>query len=352
MHEQDHITFFVDPSWRKLGPHSPLLHPFWGNSFTEQTPFYKALFDRYGYDTRWYSITDDATRADMVLMPYAHTIALRHYPEIIEQCVHASKQFRIPLLIDGVGDIEYPVDLPHTFVLRAGGYRFEKKQNEIHIPLYADDLLERYGGGVVTPRHKQSLPIVGFSGWGTLSLKQRVRSVVKELPDRLHGLFDQRYQSKRKGVFLRAKAIDLLESSKLVRANILRRSSYSGHANTLVGTPEQLRRDFVDNVLSSDYCLDVRGDANASIRLFEITSLGRIPLIVDTQRNLPFSDELDYSTFALVVDLHNLSRLPSIVDETFVDMQRRARAAYERYFRVDALMPHIIRALREKMHRD
>jgi len=344
-----HITFFVDPAWRRSGQYSPLLYPFWGNPLTEQTPFQKALFDRHGYDTRLYRITDDPQVANMVLMPFSHNIARQHMPDLLAACVEKAAALGKPLLIDGVGDVEYPVDIPNVFVLRYGGYRFEKKPYEIHIPPYADDLLEVYCGGELQLRKKSEVPVVGFAGWGTLTLKQTVRSIIKELPHRLHGIVDSRYRTKKKGVFFRAEAIRVLESSSLVEAHIVRRTSYSGHAHTVVGDAETVRKEFVDNLLHSDYGLDVRGDANASTRLFEILALGRIPVLVDTERNLPFSQELDYTSFACIVDHKDLAVLPeriaafhaSLSEEQFQTMQRNARDAYVHFFRVDALMSHI-----------
>ena len=289
----------------------------------------------------------------MVLMPFSHSIVLRHMPELLDACVSSATQLGKPLLLDGLGDVEYPIPMEHTFVLRYGGYLFEKKPYEIHIPPYSDDLLEIYFAGEQTLRKKSEVPVVGFAGWGTLSLKQKMRSIAKELPDRLHGLYDSRYLAKKKGVFFRAEAIDRLESSSAVKANILRRTSYSGHADTVVGKAELVRQEFVDNLLQSDYGLDVRGDGNASTRLFEMLSLGCIPVIVDTERNFPFSGELDYAEFSLIVDFREISTLPeriaefhrTVTEEQFADMQRKAREAYLSYFRVDRVMPHIIQEL-------
>lgn len=120
---------------------------------------------------------------------------------------------------------------------------------------------------------------------------------------------------------------------------------------------EKLREEMVETILESDYALDVRGDANDSTRLFEILSLGRIPVIVDTERNFPFSDKVDYASFALIVDFRDINHLPeritefhkNISPERFEEMQRNARDAYVTYFRIDALMRPITEELYEKL---
>lgn len=351
------LLFYVDPAWRRQAQHVPLLYPFWGNALDPiKTPFYYALFERHNFDTRYYGITDDLGQADMVLLPYVHEIVVKRFPELLDECARVAKSAGKLLLVDGTGDIEYPVAAPGALVLRYGGYRFTKRPNEIHIPLYAEDLLEVHCGGVLRVRDKRQTPLIGFSGWGSLSLLQMMSARVRSLPDRVRGLADSRYHARQKGVFFRRQAMRALKKSPLVAANFIIRSSYSAHRDTAVGSMDVLRREHVDTLLASDYALDVRGDANASIRLFEALSLGRIPVIIDTERNLPLQDEVDYASFSLKVDFRDLGRLPEIIaqfhaslsPEQFTAMQRAAREAYISYFRVDALTPHLINKLRTR----
>jgi hypothetical protein len=347
----ERITFYVDPAWRRPHlQHIPLLYPFWGNPLTESVPFWRELFNKRGFDTRFYSLTDDPARADMVLMPYSHTVVLGSAPDMLEVCATKARAMGKRLLIDGLGDVERQVSVPGAIVLRYGGYRFEPRQNVIQIPPYADDLLEIYRGGRLQVRHKGVKPVIGFAGWASLPLVQELRTLVKELPVRLRSIANTRYRACRKGVFFRREAISVLRSSDAVEANFIARPTFSASVHTMSGAPADLRREFVENLLSSDYGLCIRGDANASVRLFETMALGRIPVILDTELVLPFADKVDYRSFALIVDFRELKRLPellarfhsSLSDGEFTAMQERAREAYVRYFRVDALMPHIL----------
>lgn len=353
------LKLYVDPEWKRPGvTHSPLLNPFWGNGLSrEKTPFQWQMFERHGFDTSLYTVVGDIAQADVIFLPYSHNHATFFAPDILALCAQKSKESGKPLLIDGVGDIEHPVAIPNSIVIRYGGYRFEKKANEIHIPTYADDLLEIYCNGELQLRHKSDMPSISFAGWASLTPRQEMRAVLKELPDRLHGLFDSRFAAKRKGVFFRREAVAALNASTEVHPNFLVRRSYSGNSNTAEKNQEALRKEFVDNLLSSDYALDVRGDANASIRLFEILSLGRMPVIVDTERNFPFADKVDYRTFSLVVDFRDLKKLPHLVamfhknlsDQEFQEMQKNARAAYLEHFRVDSITRHLVEEVRKRL---
>lgn len=358
MSELRQLVLYVSPAWKRDLLHVPLLYPFWGNALSkEKTPFQWQLFEKYGFDTAYYRVTEDIEEADMILMPYSHNHVVLYAPDILDLCQEASCASGKPLLIDGIGDIERPVSVPNSIVIRYGGYRFLKQGNEIHIPPYADDLLELYCGGELQLRHVQPKASISFAGWAQLTLKQELRVLIKEAPNRLHAIFDSRYGACKKGVFFRREAVELLTRSTLVDSSILVRNAYSGHRDTAQKSAEDLRKDFVDNLLGSDFALDVRGDANASIRLFEILSLGRVPVILDTERNLPFSDRVDYSTFALIVDFRDRAQLPQIIadfnntltDEKFIQMQKAARDAYRNYFRVDALTAPLVREIWAKL---
>lgn len=350
------LIFYVDPRWRKSPDvfHIPLLYPFWGNPYGKQAPLSFSVFEHYQFDTTCYGITDNPYNADMVLMPYPYGVALRKFPELVEECAEEAKRQNKKLLIDAASDLYYPIDIPHAIILRWGGYRFRRDPRDIHLPPYADDLLERYGGGKIQIRKKQNQkPIVGFSGWAQIPLAQEVRTTVKELPVRLRGMFDSRYRACKKGIFFRRAALKVLQSSPRIESNLLKRQSYSGHVKTAQDTPERLQKQFVDNLLSSDYGLEVRGDPNTSTRLFEICSLGRIPVILDTERIFPFSNELDYHSFSLMVDFRDLKKLPdriadfhaSLSNEQFQMMQNKARDAFRHYFRVDAVTVHLMQSL-------
>jgi glycosyltransferase involved in cell wall biosynthesis len=187
-----------------------------------------------------------------------------------------------------------------------------------------------------------------------------MRTIAKELPTRFRSVFDVRYRACTKGVLWRQKAIKVLRASERVKLNLLERSSFSANSKTAEGDMSKLRKEMIDIILQSDYALDVRGDANDSTRLFEILSLGRIPVIVDTERNFPFSDKIDYSSFALVVDFRDIKKLhekiaefhANISPERYEQMQRNAREAFVNYFRIDALTRLITEELRTELLSD
>lgn len=354
------LTFFVDPSWRHGGIHTPLLNPWWGNPLTNESLFTKLAFDTFPFPTDSYEITEHEADADCVLAPYPHVWYLRHAPEQFEACVAKAQALGLPLVVDGSGDIERPLGIPRAIVLRYGGYRFLPEPGRVDLPLFADDLLQRCCGGTLVIREKSNaVPVVGFAGWATLSLEQRIKTYIKELPNFLMSIIDARYKACRKGVLWRMRALKLLGASKKVALKYHARKSFSGTVKTAEGAQEVLRAEMVATLLESDYGLDVRGDGNNTVRLAETLSLGRIPVVLDTERNLPFRNRVDYRTFALVVDFRDIDALPeriadfhaSLSNEEFIALQKKAREVYESYFRPDRMMHFVIEDIRAEVEK-
>jgi len=352
---KEKIIFYINPQLKvKDVAHIPLLYPFWGVPLTDRSPYNKELFSKYNFDTQYYDIADAIEDADFVLIPYPYNKLKKKHPELIVAFVKEAHDNNKPILIDGVGDIELPIDIKDAYILRYGGYRFENDKYRIQIPPYADDLLALHYSGNHTLRDKQEVPTVGFAGWSSLSRKQYFKNAIKELPYQVKGFFNKKYQACRKGVTFRAQAIKLLEKSDKVNTKFLKRSSYSAHTKTAEKPMEELRKEFIENIYNNDYTLNVRGDANASARLFETLALGRIPLFVDTECILPLSDIIDYKSFCFIIDFREIKNIGeklrefhnAISNEEFKQMQRRARGAYEKYFRVDSLTQHIMDRLR------
>lgn len=365
MNDKHFLTLYVDPTWNRGGVWSPLLFPFWGNPIPETSLFAKELFDTFSYDTRFYTFTDDIESADAILVPYRLDWFRRKDQDVLAECKALAKSHTLPLLADGLGDGETPMGEENAYVLRYGGYRFFTKDmstwglpphirwepNRIEIPTQADDLLLRCNNGELTLRKKtDTKPVVGFAGMTWTTFKNMLGERKRELPFYIRGLSDRRFFAMSQGIFWRRKALRVLRLSKRVTLNSKARSFFSGSTITVQGNIRDVQKEFVETILNSDYALDVRGYANASVRLFEILSLGRIPVIIDTERILPFSDVVDYNTFSLIVDFRDVRKLPQIIadfhasltPEQFEQMQRNAREAYVKHFRVDAQMPHIV----------
>lgn len=345
------VRLYVGEHYREpsLYTHVDILFPFWGVAAKDSMPYVKAAVEQFQYSKDDFELVPHIEDADYVLVPYHYDRLKAANPERLAMIIQEAQEAHKPLLIDGAGDIEHPIDLPNCVVLRVSQYRYSKRENEITVPFPTEDLLLQYRNGVFVPRKKPDVPSVGFTGWAGQSRKGALKTWIKELPVTVNALINPKRGAEHKGILFRARALASLAASSRVHTNITSRNSYSGHINTMEGSAADLRKQFVDALDGSDYALCVRGDANASVRFYEALSLGRIPLFLDTACVLPCEDKIDYRSFCVFVDWKDAKHIANVLadfhrkisPEKFEYMQRASRNAYEKFLRIDAFSHYL-----------
>lgn len=353
---QEPLRLYVNKEF--VAPHIsyvPLLYPFWGPYKKETIPFVMSALLAHSYDPTCFTLVERPEDAEYILMPHDYWLFRERSPMLFSKCLEYSSRYNKPLLIDASGDRAGTVSVPNARVLRIHQYKFEAPLYEVKVPVPCEDLLEVYAQNTLALREKKEKPRVGFVGWSRMSVRQSARSFLKEVPLRVWALFDRRQKAKIKGVFWRQRANQIFKSSTEVESVFIERSSYSGHIATAHGDMKTLRQEFVDNIKDSDYSLVIRGDANEATRFYEVLSLGRIPVLIDTAVVLPLEHLVDYREFCVIIDHTDLERAPAIVaefhkhvsPERFISMQKRAREVFETYLRYDSFSPYLVTELRK-----
>ncbi len=284
-----------------------------------------------------FDLVTDITRSDFILIPHNYFL-VKDNKEYLEEIAALSRSSSKKILLFAIGDSYESIDMPNIIILRMSQYGTLKRKNEIIIPAYAADL--SYDTHPVY-RNKGILPIVGFCGWArVLRMKDRMAIFLKNL-----FLFGP----KRLGLYFRRKALLVLSNSPLVRTNFIIRNSYGASWKTIGLDPKQARKEYRDNMMESDFILAPKGDGNYSVRFYEALSLGRVPILIDTDCPLPLYKDIDYSKFILKVSYKDIDRLDSIVsdfygkisDEDWINIQKSARYVFEHFLKIDAFFRHI-----------
>src|SRR4029079_18451568 len=120
-------------------------------------------------------------------------------------------------------------------------------------------------GGKLVERPWVEVPSVGFCGF--------VGSPLKRIGFKALGQVD-----KTEGLSLRDQALAAIEQSDAVRSEFVRRTSFWGGSMSRFhfdqDRQKDVRAEFVQNLLETDYALCVRGKGNFSYRLYEVLSAG------------------------------------------------------------------------------
>jgi hypothetical protein len=312
-------------------PHLPMITPFFGENRGISTLFQKIPTNEY---KGIFAIVSSACEADYLLIPHNWNY-IKHNEEYIRACELESQKSGKKIIVFEYSDSHEPVVLKNSIVFRSSQYKSLRRKNEIIMPAYVEDLGKN---GIIT-RHTSAKPVVGFVGRsGFISLKDRLRYAIKFILKR--GVF-------RDGRYFRRKAMEVCRKSDKVISNFIERKAYSAHAKTIEKDPSSARKEYINNMNESDLILAPKGDGNYSLRFYEALSLGRLPIIIDTEMLFPLQDEIRYEEISLSC---SISELP-IIDQKIAsfyaklsktDFEIRQNAARDIFSR-SLYMPQFLR---------
>jgi hypothetical protein len=274
--------------------------------------------------------------ADALLIPHNYNY-LKENSSYIQSFVDLSNKTGKKIIVFFPGDSDEEVPIPNSVIFRNSQYKSKLKPNEVILPGYVADL----GKGIeLKPRHKSvgdPRPVIGFCGWG------KFKNFIEETKFVIKTIRQWPRMVRMQGLWWRQTILTRLSKSFRIKTNFIIRGSYSGNEKTIELDPEQAKREYIQNILTSDFTLCVKGDGNFSTRFFEVLSLGRIPLLFDTESVLPLEDIIDYSRIICRVDYKKYPKMGKIVSDfyaslsesQFMEMQTQAREIFEKYLRLD-----------------
>lgn len=286
------------------------------------------------------------------LQDYIHT---RKLGEVLKFKDRVLASGRTPVLTTG---LEYSPQ-SKEIVFSMSTYRLSLSDGMIPTPAWLYDL-----GSKILPLPKPTKPTVGFVG--ASRYPGRLNTLVSYLPipgsviektmcsAHINGVlslgmrqpFAQRLRGK---VLNEARKSLYLDTSFIIRK--------SGFFDTRsIDAKEKARSEYLQNIQDNAYTLCIRGTENYSYRLYEVMSAGRIPIIIDTNMQLPNLNAFGrWDEFSVIVPSSKVNHLGEIVqefhnrlsNEEFESACYKSRAAFE------YLLPHqfVLRTLQQKLQK-
>lgn len=251
-----------------------------------------------------------------------------------------------PVVAFSLGDLTDGVVLdPRVHVFRFSLYKHVAGPRDVAVPnLTADDAQDG-----ITLRAKRERPLVSFCGLAALpTLRGRLKYVVRNLWFEMQAIFAPHIRAKKLGIYWRRASMRACERSSLVDTRFIVRRTFSGNRKTIELDPSRARAEYLDSIINSDFVLASKGDGNYSNRFLEALSLGRIPVVVDTDIMLPLEDIIDYSAIMVRVPMSRVRETPALIrafydalsEEEWRARQKLARETFETYLRQDSFLRH------------
>ena len=220
--------------------------------------------------------------------------------ELIQKVLQSYEMTKKSVLVFLLSDYNEPFIIPSNVLLyRSGMYRSQRKLNEHLIPyVWVEHELQGYQDA--TPLSKKTFhPSVGFCG-----------SVISH-PCRIQHLNQIKKHADMKTNF------------------ILRTNHWAGRPHD----PEVVQQ-FVKNIQQTYFTVCSRGAGNWSARFYQVLSLGRIPIVVNTDMVLPLEDIIPWKDIIVLCDTET-DLAPAIRrfwnNKDIIQAQRNCKCIYEEY---------------------
>ena len=258
-----------------------------------------------------------------------------------------------PILTIFTGDRSCePIPLDGAYVARESFYQSRLTAHDIILPTFTDDLQQEAGTldekSIKSQSDRPPSACLSFCGLALpLTFKQKLQSLVYHALQLVkHGRWDV---SPYLGQSLRYKLLTQLAADPTIETEFIIRERNLYIGNDDQAARQQLRQEYIANMLSSDYVLCMRGSGNFSYRFYEALSLGKIPVLVDTDDALPFEDEIPWQTHILRIPEaeHISERIKAHFDahtpESLAQLQASNRALWLEWFRPETYFPKLLK---------
>lgn len=253
-------------------------------------------------------------------------------------------------------DSNKDVFIKNSIVFRTSLVKSRQTEWEFSTPVWHEDFIQKYLNNQIPIRQKQAQPKIGFCGLAHLpqrNLKAMLKRVI--LPF-LEGI-GWRSQRPLTGHQLRGLILSNLSQSPLITPNFIIKDQFWGGSVPKSGQQwnfnfkKQVRLEYVNNMVDSDYVLCVAGAGNYSIRLYETLCCGRIPIFINTDCVLPYDFELNWRQYCVWIEQDEISQVAEKVAEfhhrlspqDFIDLQYQCRQLWKQWLSPEGFFANFYR---------
>jgi hypothetical protein len=317
--------------------HAMPLYPFWGHTHDHDG---YARFASWARDHWQLTAPENAQIAALPFEGGALVGSTRDASivALAQQFVDLAVSARLRTLVVVNHDVTDPLPVHGPMVvLRTSLDRHTRASWEFALPAWHENIVDTHLGGRLSLREYRSKPIVSFCGIAARNnppLKRRIKFAAMRALKRLGY-----YWPHNDGIYLRTLAMSHLDASRLVETSFIVRDAYFGG---IPAPKSKVRTEYIQNILDSDYVLCVRGNGNFSFRFFEAMSLGRTPVLIDTDCVLPFDFMHNYKDLCVIVPedkVHQVDQRMCEFHAAFNDRTYRLHQERVRSFWLEWLSP-------------
>ncbi|MBD3724127.1 MAG: exostosin family protein [Flavobacteriaceae bacterium] len=304
-------------------------------------PLIEYLFKNNERVKEFYEVTSNPSKADYLALPisveYLFQIGQKAY---YKHYLELAKQNNKKLLIFTSGDFGKTIYDNNLITIRLGGFKSKLAQDTFIMSPFFEDPITKYNLKFYTLK-KMDKPTIGFVGHSSKGFIKWLKEFLifnKLNFKRLIGNDNTDFQSFYPSSIKRYKFLKKIESLTTIQANFIHRAKYRAGS---VSESDRFKTtiEFFNNILENPFTFCMRGAGNFSVRFYETLALGRIPVVVDTNFDLPFSKTINWDKHCILVkeDFSDFEEkvttfYSAIAEEDFIQLQLDNRKIWENYF--------------------
>ncbi|GAA4244651.1 hypothetical protein [Winogradskyella damuponensis] len=304
----------------------------------------------------FYKITVDINKADILILPLHVEYFLKHNRAVYFKFLKLFKTYKIPVWVYGAGDQETTLK-DDVYTLRCGGFNITYDQSKTFImSCFVSDPYQNSLNNKFTLIEKNKVLEIGFVGHADGSALKWLKEAaifLKYNVKRFLNIIVSGHQHFYPSSVIRSRRLKELENTDKVHTNFIYRSKYRAGANSVV-LREKTTKEYFENIFFNPYALCIRGVGNFLVRLHETLATGRIPVLIDTECNLPLPESIKWENHKMRIKEANVNKLPEALeayhnklsDQDFVAKQEENRNLWVAYFNLDGYLEKYLMCLK------
>ncbi|MBT8262676.1 MAG: glycosyltransferase family 47 protein [Bacteroidia bacterium] len=307
-----------------------------------------------------YSLVSDLSNASIAMVPMSVPYLMQKgYKPKLWAFIKKCEQEQKPVLVFTGGD--YGLSLPFSNVLtvRLGGMASKLDASTYIMPPFISDPYDILKKEPTYLDHT-TVPTVGFVGHSNGSLAKLLKEYASFWKGRLKrftGNDPTERQSFYPSSYKRYRYLKMLEQKGKVETNFIHRKKYRAGAKE-TNRREATQLEFYENMESNLYTFCMRGTGNFSVRFYEALAMGRIPLWLDTDCQLPFADRIDWDQHIVRVEEQEAGKLDEklsafhqqLTESGCIEIQKKNRLLWQKYFQKDSFFLNLHEDLKSNLH--
>ena len=313
------------------------------------------LFDlHYGnndYLSDYYTIVDDINDSDIAIFPLEYSYGLKYHKSLVNDFLTKAKTLNKTIWVYSGGDFGFTINDESIFNFRLSGFKSKLNSQTVIMPSFINDPYDAYLKLKFTTINKEKLPRLGFVGHAKGGIKKYVKellSFVKVTIKRILLGENKDYQSFYPSSIKRAKYLKRLSESKNIITNFVLRNDYRAGVKNKE-QKENTTREFYQNIYDNPYTFCIRGAGNFSVRFYETLAVGRIPVLIDTDCELPLSHKIKWGKHCVIIKEENHELMVAEIQDfhsrfsegSFIEFQNSNRFLWKNLLRRDRFFKEI-----------